>query len=186
MELLSSVDSYFRETLTTAMRARHVAATEPTASYLVSVLADFVSAPPDPDPLALKLAAALSQGPSERAQSLKEIGDTSLYVSGFFAESLTRRLISVEYYEQLGRAAYGQLARMPRQASRGLRDVYEELAAQFARFVEVFGELRAHTTLACPHDVAALYERWRATGSDWLKAQLRACGVILLEPGTAS
>lgn len=114
MALLSSVDSCFRETLTTAMRARR----------------------------------------------RRDRADRVL-------------LIRVEYYEQLGRTAYGQRTR-------------EEMAAQFARFVEVFGELRAHTTLACPHDVATLYERWRATGSDWLEGPLRACGVILLEPGTTS
>ena len=46
----------------------------------------------------MKLAQSQDADPGERVKTLKEVGDTSLYVSGFFAESLTRSLVDVDYW----------------------------------------------------------------------------------------
>lgn len=62
---------------------------------------------------------------------LKKIGDMSLYVSGFFRESLKRRLISVDYYIQMGQNAFQSLA------SGRDQEVFGELAHHFKDLVFV-------------------------------------------------
>ena len=86
----------------------------------------------------MKLVSA--SGPGERVKALKEVGDTALYVVGFFAESLERSLVQADYYMGLGSAAYGELA--SRLGGSSVREVYEELASGFPAFVDVLGEVR--------------------------------------------
>jgi hypothetical protein len=147
MDLHPTVTEFFHDAVTEALSKRHVDATEPTEFYLVNLLTEFMNTRSlSTEPLALKLAEVSSKGPDERARGLKEIGDTSLYVSGFFSESLQRKLVPVDYYVAMGGAAYGQLANligMTHGSATGFfRQVYNELAAKFARFVEVLGEIR--------------------------------------------
>ena len=108
--LAASVDEYFHEVVTDALSAVDLHASEPASWYLVSLLGDFTKARLTDEPLGLKLAAP-GQDPGERVRNLKQVGDTSLYVAGFFAESLNRSLVDVEYYVGLGQTAYAQLAR---------------------------------------------------------------------------
>ena len=110
LKLNSSVAEFFHDRGRRGHPQPGRRATTPTECYLVNLLADFTKSPPDDQPLALKLAAAVSS-PDERVRQLKDVGDTSLYVSGFFADSLQRKLVDVDYYIQMGGAAYGELAR---------------------------------------------------------------------------
>ena len=98
-----------------------------------------LKSPPDDEPLALKLAARGRTRPDERVRQLRDVGDTSLYVSGFFAESLQRKLVDVDYYIQMGGAAYGswRAASAATRNSAVFGEVYDELGAKFPRFVDV-------------------------------------------------
>ena|ERR1700744_1881083 len=178
LKLSGSIADFFHGRVVEAIRNQGLDATTPTECYLVSLLADFTKAPPDGEPLALKLAAAVSS-PEERVRQLKDVGDTSLYVSGFFADSLQRKLIDVDYYIAMGGAAYSELARYfhgnPNSAVFG--DVYDELGVKFPRFVDVFAEV-AEETMSGNLDLVRLYERWLRTGSEWMERRLRAQGVI--------
>src|SRR5262249_678671 len=129
-------------------------------------------------PLALKLAHAV-QSPDERVRQLKDMGDKSLYVSGFFSDSLQRKLVDVDYYIQMGGAAYSALARLFRANPHSVvfSEVYDELGSTFPRFVDVFAEV-AEETMTGHLGLVQLYERWLRTGSEWMERRLRAQGVI--------
>lgn len=107
------------------------------------------------------------------------MGDTSLYVSGFFSESLQRKLVDVDYYIQMGGAAYSQLARYFRSSPDSIvfGDVYGELGLKFGRFVDVLAEI-SETTMSGNQGLVHLYEKWLRTGSEWTERRLRAQGVI--------
>ena len=62
--------------------------------------------PADDEPLALKLAQALERSGSQQRATLKQVGDLSLFLSGFFADSLQRKLVDVDYYVSIGGYAY--------------------------------------------------------------------------------
>ncbi len=191
MEVHRSVAGFFHEAVTEALRVQHVSATEPTEFYLVNLLADFTkTSQVDNEPLALKMAQSKQQTPDERARSLKEIGDTTLYVTGFFSDSLTRKLVDVEYYMAMGESAYAQLAGLV-SAGRGatsaqlFHEVYDELAEKFPRFVDVLQEIRTRTNIAGGGNLVRMCEEWVRTGSEWLERRLRATGVVSLEAPSA-
>jgi hypothetical protein len=96
-----------------------------------------------------------------------------LFVSGFFSDSLNRRLVDVDYYIQLGECAYGSLART---GDGTLNDVFDELSANFPAFVDVLTEVSERTALTSDADVLRLYERWLRTGS-------RRSGDLLVKRG---
>jgi hypothetical protein len=172
----SSVDGFFYEVLNEALEAVHLDATEPAGWYLVSLLGDFTRARIPDEPLAMKLAQSQIAGPGERVRTLKEVGDTSLYVAGFFAESLSRKLVDADYYIGLGRGAYAELA--GRLGAASITDVYRELAENFPAFVEVLAEVRRRVEFANA-DVTKLYEQWLLTRDQWIEKKLRALGVIV-------
>jgi hypothetical protein len=175
-----SVAAFFQEVLTAAMKHQGVEISEPTECYLVSLLSNFTKMPLDDEPLALKLASAQVASPDERARQLKDVGDKSLYVSGFFAESLQRKLIDIDYYIQVGGAAYVELSRYFRgyRDSRVFGEVYDELGTNFPRFVDVLAEISEQTSVTSNLSLVQLYERWLRTGSEWMARRLREHGVI--------
>jgi hypothetical protein len=176
----ASVAEFFREVLTDAIKNQGVDASQPTEFYLVNLLADFAKAQVDDQPLALKMASALFASPVERVRHLKDVGDTSLYISGFFADSLQRKLVDVDYYIQIGGAAYGELARYFRvyRHSEVFGGVYDELQCKFPRFVDVLAEISERSAMTSNIGVVQLYERWLRTGSERVAQRLRERGLI--------
>lgn len=174
--LASSVDEFFHEVVTDALEVVELEASEPASWYLVGLLGEMTRARLTDEPLGPKLAqVGLDAG--ERVRTLKQVGDQSLYVAGFFSESLSRSLVDVDYYVGIGQNAYAQLARSLG-AQRSLTEVYEELAEKFPRFVDVLAEVRKRTDFATP-DVGKLYEIWLRTRDEWIEKKLRALGVLV-------
>jgi hypothetical protein len=180
MEVNSNVSAFFHELLTSTIKNQGLDTSEPTECYLVNLLSNFTKQSLDDEPLALKMATAVFSSPDERARYLKDIGDQSLYVSGFFSESLQRKLVDVDYYIQMGGAAYGELARYFRgyRRSEVFGAVYDELGQKFPRFVDVLAEISEQTSVTSSQSLVQLYERWLKTGSEWMERRLREHGVI--------
>jgi hypothetical protein len=187
MDLHATVTEFFHDAVTDALRSRNVRANEATEFYLVNLLVEFTKTTHvDEEPLALKMAEIAGATPDVKARGLKEIGDRSLYVSGFFADSLSRRLVDVDYYIAMGGTAYGQLAGLIG-ATRGsattfFQAVYDELARKFAAFVQVLNEVRRQTNIPSGGgNPIKLYEEWLKTGSEWLEKRLRESGILALD-----
>ena len=176
----ASVDEFFHEVVTDALEALRLDATEPAEWYLVSLLGDFTRVRITDEPLALKLVGEPAAEPSQRVKQLKEVGDTSLYVSGFFSESLGRKLIDADYYIGLGSRAYAELAG---RLGGSLTEVYRELAEKFPRFVDVLAVVRRRCDFVGA-DVVRLYEEWLRTRDAWVEKKLRAFGVLVDPSGT--
>jgi hypothetical protein len=136
------------------------------------------------EPLGPKLAQP-GEDAGQRVKTLKHVGDTSLYVAGFFAESLTRSLVDVDYYVGLGQNAYAQLARTL-SGGKSLAEVYAELADKFPKFVDVLAQVRKRISIAelnATTDVSKLYEIWLRTRDEWVEQKLKDAG-LLVDPGS--
>ena len=175
---LASLDEFFHDALGRAIRNQGLDTATGVEAYLVHLLSAFTTTTPDDGPLGVKLASALTAAPEERIQALRDVGDTSLYLSGFFAESLSRRLVDVDYYISLGGSAYGQLARAYERKKAGAAEVFDELGHRFGDYVEVLAEVSQTTSLGSASSVVNLYERWLRTGSEWAERRLRKSGVM--------
>ena len=180
MDLGSSVEEFFRDEVDRAFKDQGLEAGTLTEHYVVQLLAAYAAQPIEPGPLALKMLEAAEASPRQRRTQLREVGDTSLFVSGFWTESLDNKLVDVDYYIDLGGTAYGELARGgTRWTGDPFGDVFGELAANFARFVEVLMVISRRTIhVATNEDVVRLYQRWVRTKSRWAAARLAALGVV--------
>ncbi|MCP4449563.1 MAG: hypothetical protein GY811_30155 [Myxococcales bacterium] len=170
----TSVEGFFHEILTEALGQSGLHVSSGTEYYLVGLLGEFASARISDEPMALRLATTEDAG--ERALALKEIGDTSLYVSGFFAESIRRQLVDVDYYIGMGGAAYRELSH--RMCGSHVAEVYAELSGRFPAFVDVLARIRSQVSFA-GDDVLSLYQEWMRTKSDWIESKLADMGVLV-------
>ena len=172
-----SPTEFFRELVESAMQNQRVSARELTSFYVVNLLAGFVhgDAHAGDQPLGARLVRALhTAGVAQRA-GLRTVGDHSLFISGFFADSLNRSLVDIDYYIQLGELAYRSLAR---NADPTLGEVFDELSDKFTTFVDVLGEVSERTSISSNADVLRLYEKWLRTGSRRRGDLLAARGIV--------
>jgi hypothetical protein len=105
------------------------------------------------------------------------MGDTALFVSGFFAQSLQDGAGGLRYYCDLGGHAYARLAHEHETPGRVGPAVFGELASHFREFVDVLNEVSETTRLNTPLSLVRLYERWLQTGSRRAAALLGERGI---------
>ncbi|MFL5387619.1 MAG: hypothetical protein ACJ79C_02740 [Myxococcales bacterium] len=188
-----TAQEYFRAAVSGALARRRLRVQEPTEFYLVNLLAGhvgasrlFVERPDgtvDVEPLAFILKRALEAEREERRLALKRLGDTSLFVSGFFGDSLAGSLVDIGYYIAMGERAYDALSGCER-AHGALAAVYEELAERFPELVDVLAEIAELSELSSNRGLVRLYQRFLATGSQRVAERLREKGVALFSgPG---
>lgn len=159
---------YFKELVESAMARQHLHAADLTEYYLVNLLCQYVRLDgrrehaEHGEPLALRLARAFESGGFEQRMRLRSIGDFSLFMSGFFSDSLNRRAVDVDYYKSMGEYAYGSLSRSDEEA---FAEVFGELSRKFVGFMDVLADISERTNLSSTVDILRLYEKWLRTGS---------------------
>jgi hypothetical protein len=171
---------FFKEQVEAACDRQHLHPQPLTSYYVVSLLAEFMhcdrtragDAMSSGEPLGVKLLRAVNSGGTSQRLGLKQVGDASLFISGFFSDSLRRSLVDVDYYVSLGGYAYRSLA----ENEDTLSPIFEELSEKFASFVDVLSDVSARTSLTNDADLLRLYDRWVRCGS-------RRSGNLLAERG---
>ena len=175
-----SPSEFFKEHVDAACSRQRLRVSEPASFYLVNLLVGFTrvgetgDARDGDEALGIRLARALHAGGYARRRDLQHVGDTSLYIAGFFSDSLRRSLVDVDYYMCVGGRAYGSLGEIDE--VRG--EVFAELAEHFVWFVDILADISERTSMSGDHDLLRLYEKWLLTGS-------RRTGEILTERGIA-
>jgi hypothetical protein len=186
---VTSLREFFHDSVQTALRQQRVAVDDHTEHYVVNVLTMFARSEElfekTPEgvrlrPLAHMLAEA-SEAPTaqRRDETLRRLGDVSLFVAGFFAQSFARKLVDVDYHIAMGGRAYGTLAESMRGTLRGqaFAAVFMELAQKFQRLVDVLNEVAEMAYQHTDKDILRLYEIWLKTGSPRAYGILRRLGV---------
>ena len=176
---------FFRDLLSRAIANQRAAVQPFTELYLVNLLHEYLSAEAlyvqaedgtwQQKPLAFLLKEALEEKGPARVQLLRRLGDTSLFVSGFFPDSLARRssLVDVDYYIAMGGRAYDALGGISRE-----RSLWGELSDKFALLVDLLNEVSERTLSSTNVGLVRLYERFVKTGSTRVQNLLSAQGVI--------
>jgi len=180
---------YFKELVEKALERQRVPSSELSSFYLVQLLDSFVrqevvfarASVDQQKPLAQILCEALQSEASRGLALFRLSGDLSLFVSGFFSDSLDRRLVDVDYYASLGGYAYRQAARLSGEPA--ATEIFTELGAKFSRFVDVLNEVSEAAALTNNLSLLRLYEKWLRTGSERSAAMLREQGVLPI-PGS--
>jgi hypothetical protein len=197
-----SLREYFTEALGQAMGESMVKLTQSCQLYLINLLNDFsrsenVYAGTDygENPaLAILLSRAADAEPQEAVRIYKHLGDSSLYLSGFFNESVGNQAVSVDYYQSMGESAYAQVAGQIRHSEATSSALYMELAHRFGDLISLLNAISFHGPKAAPEttglqdkEIFDLVKRYRRTQNPEILKVLNKTGVSpLLGLGTHS
>jgi hypothetical protein len=187
LTLVSQPQDYFRELVTEALGKQKITTQPEIEFYLVNLLNQFMTADrlysrgPEgevrEEALAIMVKEALEQTkPKMQSALFRHIGDVSLYKAGFFQDSLTRKLVDVDYYIDVGGTAYKHVA--ARAEEDALRTLYQELAEKFGTLVDVLAQVSDKTTQRTEKDILRMYELWVRTRSERAAKALQEAGIL--------
>lgn len=161
--LTSTPREFFRSRIRQACDEQRVEPSETAEFYLVQLLERFVHHERGllDRPLALDYLASFEEQPTVRYGKLRHVGDTALFVSGVFTESLDRSAVGSDYYTALGGLAYAHLASMPGTPhGRSVIELFTELSMRFLDFVRVLSQMSLDEIFASDRDTLRVYRRW--------------------------
>lgn len=143
--LTNSMQAYFREALEAALRKSKIQVTETAQVYMVHLLNEFSRSEVvfsgvdygENISMALLFDRAMSADAQEALKIYRHLGDTSLYMLGFFRESQVKRIVSQSYYKEMGAQAYLHASSLTRSHASHRAALFYELYARFNDMVVV-------------------------------------------------
>ncbi len=187
LKLIAEPQAYFRDLIVQAMEQERVEIQPETELYLVNLLKQFISTDNlfvrtgdgqvVDQPLTFKLKEAIEEEtPRTKSLLFRHLGDFSLYVAGYFQESLSRKLVDVDYYIDVGVTAYQQVAVTVEE--KPLQNMYRELGIKFPNLVDVLGVVSMQTrTPSNETELLKVVESWKRTGSENARKLIEQAGI---------
>lgn len=187
VDLSLSPQAFFHERIASASHQLNIKLADEVEFYLVNLLTEFI----DPSklkhefnsdvlttPLVFLLKQTVEAPESKRPDMYRRLGDTSLYISGYFQDYFNDKAFDINYFIMMGASAYNQaasLAKVRGNSTPGTKTL-SNIAENFVQMVDVVAQAADHPGRVGPSDILSLYDRWNRTGSDRLRN-------ILLEHG---
>jgi hypothetical protein len=181
VELFVSPEGYFQELVQKGLNQRKINTYPHVENYLVHLLQHYLDArnlSENPHTLAEAYLIAQNSELPVRVEMLRKLGDRTLYISGFFGDSLSRKVVDIDYYAEIGGAAYASLAHCTREDA--LAKVYSTFSQRFLEFVDVLTYISHQSLIKSDESILRLYERYMRTGSELAKEKLVEMGVLTL------
>lgn len=186
VDLIHPTD-FFRSKVSSAASNLKLSITEEVEFYLVNLLCEFIH-PKETKleeidlldtPLALIYKKAIEATPEMQIKIYKKLGDTSLYIAGYFQDSLNRKTVGARYYISMGSNAYGRISEImrDRHGDASFTGIYKELASDFPKLVNLMTEIAEDTPVDANGNLIALYEKWERTGSENIRKKLEGQGI---------
>jgi len=170
----------FREFVRGALSEHKIDASEHTEYYLVRLLETFVRVSPERLARALgpQLLAASNMEPSQRFSALKDLADTTLFLSGVFIDHLEDSLPTTDYFFEIGSTAYLNLYELDPGGAGGLSDTFSDLGRRFEVFAGALGRIADRDIFASDQQALRIYRRWLSDGRGRDAARLVTLGII--------
>jgi hypothetical protein len=187
LKLVTKPEEYFETQVSQAVVSQKLEASPEVSVYLVNLLSQFTlsnnlftqdeNGNLKEEVLTLLLAKAVEAVDiGERLNSLKRLGDISLYTAGFFPDRLSKKVVDVDYYIQMGRNAYSGIAQLKQDS---MQTLYEELSKKFHKLVDVLAEVSAQAKSGnSSENILRTYEIWLKTRSKKAEKDLKKAGII--------
>jgi hypothetical protein len=192
LNILMSSKDYFGQALDDAFSARKIKTESRVKGYLIEVLEFYLDAKNlyekektneaglrKPNTLAELYLTAANAETHQKIELLKKLGDRSLYISGFFGDSLQRKIVDIDYYVNMGGAAYGTLSKAVDKQD-PLRDVFDTISKRFVDYVEALSYISQNSMISNNQSLLRLYDRYLQTGSALAREKLIEMGIVTL------
>lgn len=139
-----------------AQAATSLVLNENTESYLVFLLMRFAQTPHLLESvIAIDFLHSLQSTGSRQADLLQEVGDKSLLFCGLFPGMAERRHVSLNYFSDMGQAAYFSVGNLKEQQ---WADLYFELSEQFMSLRHILQAMRGNYFQSIEKGSSALVE----------------------------
>lgn len=112
-----------------------------------------------------------------KIQKLKKLAETTLYVSGFFAASLNKKLINQSYYIQIGAMVYANLSNVVEPKPKS--NLYSHVANHFLNYADLLTEVSQKANIQKSNDVLEMFGRYMDSGSAWAEKLLIQNGIAI-------
>lgn len=112
-----------------------------------------------------------------KIQKLKKLAETTLYVSGFFAASLNKKLINQSYYIQVGAMVYANLSNVVEPKPKS--NLYSHVANHFLNYADLLTEVSQKANIQKSNDVLEMFGRYMDSGSAWAEKLLIQNGIAI-------
>ena len=187
INFLVSTKDFFNDVVQEAIVARKMNTFPLAQNYLVSILENYVhtnnlfdtqteNGKKTRDTLAETFLKAQNSNPTVKIELLKKLGDVSLYVSGFFADSLSRKIVDVDYYVDMGEVAYATLASEIKEDTS--RKVFKDFSSRFLEYVDLLTTISQKSLVQNDESILRLYEKYLKTGSELARETLEEKGIV--------
>lgn len=119
--------------------------TENTESYLVFLLMRFSQTTQLMESvLAIDFLESMNLNGKQRIDKLQDVGDKSLLLCGLFPGIIERRRVGVDYFSELGQAAYLTVSELQEQEQ---ADLYLQLSNQFPSMQKILRAMRRDNSI---------------------------------------
>lgn len=189
LDLCLSPTGYFEELVQKGLAQRKLHALPFVERYLVNLLNHYLDArnlfdetymnemgQKNPQTLAEMYLIAQGSDAVTKNKLLRRLGDRTLYISGFFGDSLQRKIVDIDYYAEIGGSAYASLAHCTREDT--MAHVYLTISKQFLDFVDVLTYVSHNSFVKSDQSILRLYDRYMKTGSELAREKLEEMGVL--------
>ena len=177
---------FFRKHVKKSIKNQNIEITKISEYYLVHLLADFTLTQKafslitnDNRSLAIIYHQAQFESASKKIKIFKELGDFSLFVTGFFPDSFNRKITDVDYYVSLGKSAYENLSTIFDEVHKSdFNLLFYELAEKFVSVTDILAEVSSEGFTQWNDGILRVYERWLKTRSKRDERLLHKKGII--------
>lgn len=173
-ELILDTHGFFQTVVDEAFQERRIEPRPQIKTYIVDVLKHYLVVEnlyDHEDPSGKKTRKTMAEmylsanqlSRRERAENLKKVGDSSLYISGFFSDSFQRKIIDVDYYVDMGKMAFESLAKDIEEDT--FSKLFNDLSQQFLNLVDVLAVISQKAKMTDAENVLRMMDVYSKTGS---------------------
>lgn len=185
--LIFDSNQYFVKVVDEAFEERKLRTYPQVKTYLVDVLKYYLLVEnlyDQEDPSGKKTRKTLAEmfltanqsGARQRFENLKRLGDSSLYISGFFSDSFQRKIIDVDYYVDIGKMAFDSLSNDVEEDL--FAKLYKEISQQFLGLVDVLSLISQKAKITDEENILRMMDVYAKTGSTLIEKTLVEKGVF--------
>lgn len=161
LSIIESPSEFFNELIERIAIDNSISLNDALKFYLVALLSENVNPetllrksdkhPYAGQPLSMIFGQALMEMAGKKAQMLKYVGDYTLYMGGYFSDSLKKGIVNYSYYVSIGEDAFGYLSSISKQ--KHVADLYNDI---FNNFVGLLLLLKEAGTLTRSYEAGLI------------------------------
>jgi len=188
--LIINPQEFFQEKISQTVSEHSFLLDQEIEYYMVNLLCEFI----EPDkffkvdeeidifetPLAFILQKALDSTADRQIVIYKLLGDTSLYMGGFFQDFFNNKPYDIKYFMSLGTLAYKNVANLLKQKNpeKTFFSLYNNISQSFPTMIDVISHISASSfDVKNSQSVLELYDRWSKSDSEILRKKIEESGI---------